>query len=206
MLQTQREHVRILLPQRVEAVLETMVNTSEKAGLLLRLGVLACFDLGAHQVHDERRNEGSREEIGRQQSKDDGFGQRDEEITGHTRQEKHRDEHDADAQGRHECRDRNLLRSIQNALVEILPSTELPLDVLDGDRGIVDENANRQRQAAQGHDVDGFSDRAQHQQRRQDGKRNGNRDDQRAPPTAEEHENHQRRESSGYRPLTEHAL
>src|SRR6267143_2323733 len=157
-LQAQAEQVRILVPQRLEAVLETTVYAREKSGPLLRLGVLALFHFGAQQIHDERGNQRSREEIRSQQSEYDGFGERHEEITGHTRQEKHGHEHDADAEGGDERGNRDLLRSIENALVEIFALAELPLDILDGDGGVIDQNSDRQREAAQRHDVDGFPD------------------------------------------------
>src|SRR5207245_10861432 len=89
-LQAQPPQVRILFSQRLEAVLETVVNAREKAGPLLRPGVPVFFHFGAQQIHHERWNEGSGKEIGSQQGEDDGLRQRDEEIAGHTRQEKHR--------------------------------------------------------------------------------------------------------------------
>ena len=62
---------------------------------------------------------------------------------------------------------RRFVRAIQDAFLQILSLAELTLDVLDGDRGIIHQNSNRQRQTAQGHDVDGFAERTQDQQRRQ---------------------------------------
>ena len=38
---------------------------------------------------------------------------------------------------------------------------EMPVDVLDGHRRIIDQDAHRQRQAAQGHEIDGLADRAE---------------------------------------------
>ena len=40
-----------------------------------------------------------------------------------------------------------------------LPCFEVAVDVLDLDGGVVDQDADRQRQAAQGHDVDGLVQR-----------------------------------------------
>src|SRR6202022_4428888 len=112
--------VRILLPQSLKTALETTVNPREKAGPLLRLGVLVLFHLGAQQVHGERRNQCPGEEVGSDQREYDGFGQRYEEVAGHTRQEEHRYEHDADAEGGNKSGNRDLCRSIQNARVEVL--------------------------------------------------------------------------------------
>ena len=44
-----------------------------------------------------------------------------------------------------------------------LPSSRLRFDVFDFDRRVVDQDADRQRQAAERHDVDGLAQRAQHQ-------------------------------------------
>ena len=62
-LQTEAQHARVPFPQHVEAALETVVNAREHAGPLLRLRVLPPLHFSAQQIHDERRDERSREEI-----------------------------------------------------------------------------------------------------------------------------------------------
>ena len=70
---------------------------------------------------------------------------------------------------------------------------QVALHVLDRDGGVIDQDADRQRQAAQRHDVDRLAQQAQHDDRGQDRQRNGDRDDDRAAPAAEEDQDHQPR-------------
>ena len=67
-----------------------------------------------------------------------------------------------------ECRDRDLLRAVEDRLLERLALLEMLVDVLDRHRGVVHQNADRQRQAAQRHDVDRLAQREQHDDRSQD--------------------------------------
>jgi hypothetical protein len=48
-----------------------------------------------------------------------------------------------------------------------LPMRQIPIDVFDLYGGVVHQNTDGQRQASQGHDVDGFVERAQHDDRNQ---------------------------------------
>ena len=83
-----------------------------------------------------------------------GFGERDEEILRNAGEKKHGDEHDADAQRRYECRHRDLLRSIKDRLHRLLAHRQVPVDVFDFHGRVVHKDSDRQRQPAQGHDVD----------------------------------------------------
>ena len=91
------------------------------------------------------------------------LGQRHEQILGNAREEKHGDEDDADAQSGYEGRNGYLLSAVENCLDGFLAHGEVAIDVLDFDGGVVDKDADRERQPAQGHDVDGFAERAQAQ-------------------------------------------
>ena len=48
------------------------------------------------------------------------------------------------------------------AVLDFLALFQIAIDVFDFDRGVVDQDADRQRQPAQGHDVDGLAQRRQH--------------------------------------------
>ena len=74
---------------------------------------------------------------------------------------------------------------------------QVAIDVLDRDGRVIDQNAHGKRQSAEGHDVDGLADRAQHDDRRQDRKGNRNRDDQRAAPASQEDQDHQPGQARG---------
>ena len=46
------------------------------------------------------------------------------------------------------------------AFLNLLAFGDIPVDVLNFDRGVVHQNADRERQPAQRHDVDGLAQRA----------------------------------------------
>ena len=72
-----------------------------------------------------------------------------------------------------------------------LPISKVIVDVLDRHRSVVDQNADRQRQAAQRHHVDRFAEPRQSSQREQYGERYLDQDNDRRAPTAEEGQDHQ---------------
>ena len=187
---------------RFKAALERALESrGDIPGLRLR----GMMPVHLQQVHRERRDQGSRENVGREHREHHRFGQRNEQIARHAGQEEHRDEHDADAQRGNQRRQRDLRRAVQDAGVQILALIEIAIDVLDGDRGVVHQDADRQRQAAQRHDVDGFAQRAQHADGAQNRKRNGNRDDQRAAPAPEKQQDHDGGQAGGDDGLANHA-
>ena len=57
-------------------------------------------------------------------------------------------------------RDRDLLRAVEDRLLDRLALLEVPVDVLDLDRRVVDEDADGEREAAERHDVDRLAERA----------------------------------------------
>ena len=63
---------------------------------------------------------------------------------------------------------------------------QVALDIFDGHGGVVDQNADRQRKAAQRHDVEGLAEKVQRHQGREDGQGDGDGDNERRPPVAEE--------------------
>ena len=77
-----------------------------------------------------------------------------EQIPGDTREEKHRDEDDADAQSGYEGRNGYLLSAIQNGHHCFLAHGQVAVDVLDFYCGVIYKDADRERQPSQRHDVD----------------------------------------------------
>ena len=59
----------------------------------------------------------------------------------------------------------DLRGTIENRLFYGLAHLDIAIDVLDFDSGVIYKDADSERQTAEGHDVDGFAQRAQHQQR-----------------------------------------
>ena len=77
----------------------------------------------------------------------------------------------------------------------------LVVDVLDLDGGFVDQDADGQRQAAQGHQVDRLAGQPQRHQRAAEGERDVEHDDDDAPPVAEEEQHHQPGQDGAQRAL-----
>ena len=195
-IEAELQEAGIAAAKRFESALKGMMDPREHASPVILFRMLVPGGFFLHQVHHQRRHKRSREEVRSEQSEDDRFGQRHEEITRDSGQEKHRHEHDADRQRGHQRRDRDLLRAIENRLVQLLFHRHLPLDVFDGDGRVIHEDANSERKSTERHDVDRLSERAQDQQRRKNRERNRDGDDEGASPAPQEHENHQRRKNS----------
>ena len=100
------------------------------------------------------------------------------------------------AKRRHQRGHGDLLRAVENRAHRLLALRQVAVDVFDFHCGVVHQDAHGQRQAAERHDVDGFAQRAQHEDRDQHGKRNGNGNDQGAAPVSQEQQDHQRRSST----------
>ncbi len=145
----------------------------------------------AHNVHDERRNQGSRKQITGQHGEAHRLRQRHKQKFSHARQEEHGHEHNADAERGDQSGHGDLLRAVKNGLPHLLAHGKIAFDVFDFHRGIIHQNANGERQSSQSHDVDGLADRAQKDDRNKDGERDGNGNDDRGTPVAEEDENHE---------------
>ncbi len=64
------------------------------------------------------------------------------------------------------------------------------VDVLDGHGGVVDEDADRERKAAERHDVQRLADRRQHDDGAEHRQRDRDRDDDGRAPAAEEQQDH----------------
>ena len=58
----------------------------------------------------------------------------------------------------------NLRGAIQDRLLHFFAFLQITVDILDLDRGVVDQDADGQRQTAQGHDVDGLAQSSEHDQ------------------------------------------
>ena len=91
----------------------------------------------------------------------------------------------------------DLRRAVQNRLLDFLALIQIPVGVLDLHGGIIHQDADGEREPAERHDVDGFSQETEDDDRGQNGQRNGNRNDQRAAPAAQENQDHQAREAGG---------
>ena len=100
----------------------------------------------------------------------------------------------------------DLLRAIEHRAHQRLLHGHVAVRVFDFHRGVVHQDADRQRQAAQRHDVDGLAHQAENDERDQDRKRNGDADDDGAAPASEEEQDHQAGEEGGGDGFADHAV
>ena len=138
--------------------------------------------LGFEEIHRHGGDEGSRQDVGGDHGEDDGLGQRHEEIAGDAGEEEHGQEDDADGERRDQGGDGDLCGAFQDGVVELVAFFEIALDVFDGDGGVVDQDADGEREATEGHDVDGFAHEAEDDDGGEDGERDGDGDDQGGTP------------------------
>ncbi len=80
----------------------------------------------------------------------------------------------------------------------------MPVDVLERDGAVVDQNPHRERKAPERHHVDGLAEPGQGGQREQYGERDLDHDDQSRAPTAKEQKDHQSGQRCGYRAFADH--
>ena len=98
------------------------------------------------QIHRQRRYQGSRQDERHNHGKNDGECHGNEQEPGDAWKEEHRHKHDANAQERDKGRTYDLRRAVHNRVPHRLAVFEVPIDVLDRNRGIIDQDTNRQCQ------------------------------------------------------------
>jgi hypothetical protein len=145
------QEIAITVTRALEAVLEALLEARQARFPLLF--VLVFF---LQPVFGERGDEGSRQDVGSEHGEHDRFRERNEQVLRDARQLKHRHEHDADRKRGHQGGQRDLLCAFQDRLLDVAALLQMIIDVLDGNGRIIDQDADRQRETAQGHDVDGF--------------------------------------------------
>ena len=97
--------------------------------------------------------------------------------------------------------------TVENDFIHVLLGLccAIAIDVLNLDCGIVYQDAHCQSEPSERHDVDGLSDRTEHNDRGQDCQRNRGRDDDGASPTAQKGENHKGGEARGNQRFPDHS-
>ena len=189
----------------LKPVLKAQLKTDEgiAAGLLLCiLGIVVLLQ----QVLGHGGHDSAGEQIAGQHGEHDRFGERHEKIARHAAEEKHGHEDDADGEGGNKGRGGDLRCAVEDGLLDFLAGLKVAVDVLDFHRCVVDQDADRQRQATQGHDVDGFVKDVEHDERTENGERNGDRDDNRGAEAAEKDQDHDGGEAGGDERLPDHAI
>src|SRR5580698_1637066 len=199
------EKAAIAMTELLKTALETLLESYQRITALL-FALYFVFVVLLQQILRHGRHNRTREQVGRQHGEDYRFSQGYKEVFGHAGQEEHRHEDDADGDRGNEGRDRNLRSAVENGLLDGFSHLNIAVDVFDLDRGVIDQNADGERQSAERHDVDGLAQRAQYQQRRQNGERNRDRDNQRAAPASQKDKDHDPGQAGGNDGLTHNAV
>src|SRR5579883_2587242 len=168
--------------------------------------VAVAGDLRCEQVRHHGRDQRAGKQIGREHREHHRHGERREQVARGSGEQQHRHENDADGERGDEGRDRDLRGAIQHRREDWLAHGEIAVGVFDFDGGVVYEYSDRERETAEGHHVDGFAEQAEHAERGEDRKRDGDADDQSAAPASQEEEDHQAGEAGGDQGLAQHAL
>ena len=164
------QQLDVLPPHGLEAALESVVRGAEQAAEPARRRRMA---LALGQQADGDRRQGPRQGVGGEHREHDGEPERREEVLGRAVEEDDRREHRADGERRDEGGNGDAGRAVQGRLRQRLTLLgEQAVRVLDRDRGIVDQDADGERQAAQRQGVDGLAQEVERHQRRQDRQRN----------------------------------
>ena len=195
------EHDVVLAAHALELAFEAALETAEEA-----YGWIVTVFLSLEQVHRQRGDQRERVDIGGDHGEYDGFRKRHEEITGDAGEEEHRQKNDADAERGDQGGNRDLGGALEDGMAQGLALFQIALNVFDGDGGVVDEDADGKREAAEGHGVDGLAKHAEHDDRGEDGKWDGDSNDDGRAPTAEEQQDHERRERGGDDAFADHAF
>ncbi len=139
---------------------------------------------GHHRRQQPRHRERGEHRHGR------GHAELPEELAGHASHEGRRQEnrHQREAGGDH--READLVGGLHGRLERPLPAPEVAHDVLDLDDGVVDEDADDQRERQQRQDVEAEAQIVHRREGRYDGQRQGGRRDQRGAPVPQEPPDH----------------
>src|SRR5271166_609783 len=150
------------------------------------------------------RDERAREQVRRQHRVNNRQRQRQEQVLGDARQRDDGREHDANRQRADERRHRDLARAVEDRNAELLAHRVVAMDVLDFHRRVIDQHADRKREPAKRHDVDGLARQLEPDYRRQNRQRNRRDDYQRAPERAQEQQHHQPDQRRGNQTFLHH--
>ena len=143
------------------------------------------------QPDREDGQQGRREHVGGDHAEADRKGQGEEECLGRAFHEQRGQEDGHDARHGQETRTSGGRDRIADGPRDGSPLLALLLDGFDGDSGFVHEDADRQGEAAQGHEVDGLPAEPEAEEGDEQGKGDVDDDDQRAAGVTQEQEDHE---------------
>ena len=111
-----------------------------------------------HNIFRHGRHQRVRQDKGGEHREDDRLRHRLEQLAGDAAEIEEREPDDRDAERGDERRDDDLIGGVDDGLFQRLTHFDMAIDIFDHHGRIVDENADGQRQSAQGHDIDRLSE------------------------------------------------
>ena len=130
----------------------------EPVNPVLRVRVSARSRSPASQEPDgQHRHERAREEERRDHREADREREWHKQRARHARHEEGRDEHGDDREHGEESRHHHFPARVQHTFGDRDATRQVRVDVFDGDGRFIDQNADRQRKAAERHDIDGLA-------------------------------------------------
>src|SRR5712691_3398633 len=189
------QQVAIAVTKSLEGLFKTLLKSNER----ITAWCTRFLFISSQQVLGHGGDDRPGKQVRGQHSENHSFGERHKEISGDAGQQEHRSKHDADRECRHEGGCSDLRRAVEDNFVHVLLGFRLAvaINVLDLNGRVVHQNADGQSESTERHNIDGFSDRTQHDDGGQDCQRDGGRDDNGASPTAEKSENHESGQARG---------
>jgi len=152
-LQGPADEMLVTLGEPLEEAVEAHQQPEDQPASLPRSTVLT-FHVGVHPAGGEHRVEGE----GNQQRNQDGEGHRNaelvEEPANNPLHERHGHKHRHDGEGRRHDRQADFGRTFERSPPVVLALLQMADDVLPHHDGVVDEEADGQRKAHQGHDIE----------------------------------------------------
>ena len=163
--------------------------------------------LALEQQADRDRRQGSGEPVGGQHREHDSEPERREQVFCRTLEEDHGREHAAYRERRDQGRHRDPGGAVESGHRQRLAFLgEQAVGVLDRHGGVVHEDADCERKPAERHRVESVTEKEQHDERGQDGKRDRDHHHQRRSPGSEKEQDHQGGQSGRDRALAHHAF
>ena len=173
-----------------DGVFDGVMQPHQASGRPTGVGAFGA-GLGGQQQRGERGHERAREQITRDHRKDHGERERLEDKRRGPGEQKNRQEHDADAGGGNELGEGNLLCPVDDGIAHGFAGGDLALDVFDFDEGVVHQDADGEREAAEGHQVERGAGETEAKNRAEQRERNRGEDDQRRAPRSEKQQNYE---------------
>jgi len=197
------ERARVAVTQPQEAGVEAPEESRKQRGTNGRSAERARFR-GTVRLEEPRavgRHERHREDVRGRHREGDGQCQGPEQEASDSAEEDDRHEHDTGRDGRDQDRHRDLACALERSPGRRLAHREVALDVLDHHDGVVDQPPDRERDAAERHEVERFARGVEAEERDPDRQRDCEAHDDRRAERAEEEQDHERGQAGA-----EHAL